>query len=151
MTTAPVAIIMGSQSDWDTMRHAADTLTDLGVAFDARIVSAHRTPDRLFAGLVAGLAGVLARRLAADLARLLAGLLAFVVLDRPAAVRLPECDRVAAPECLELICARLGFPGTDTGHVDHDRINESSALATSPPLPIIRAFFLGSPPRLCRQ
>ena len=47
--TAPVAIIMGSQSDWETMRHAADTLQSLGVAFEARIVSAHRTPDRLFA------------------------------------------------------------------------------------------------------
>src|SRR6516165_3108488 len=47
--TAPVAIIMGSQSDWGTMRHAADTLQSLGVAFEARIVSAHRTPDRLYA------------------------------------------------------------------------------------------------------
>jgi len=47
--TAPIAIIMGSQSDWDTMRHAADTLDALGVAFEARIVSAHRTPERLFA------------------------------------------------------------------------------------------------------
>ncbi|WP_346295540.1 5-(carboxyamino)imidazole ribonucleotide mutase [Rhodopseudomonas sp. P1] len=46
--TAPVAIIMGSQSDWETMRHAADTLTALGVAHDAQIVSAHRTPDRLY-------------------------------------------------------------------------------------------------------
>jgi len=46
--TAPIAIIMGSQSDWDTMRHAADTLAALGVAADTRIVSAHRTPDRLF-------------------------------------------------------------------------------------------------------
>ncbi|MCP3461147.1 MULTISPECIES: 5-(carboxyamino)imidazole ribonucleotide mutase [unclassified Bradyrhizobium] len=46
--TAPIAIIMGSQSDWDTMRHAADTLTALGVACESRIVSAHRTPDRLF-------------------------------------------------------------------------------------------------------
>ncbi len=45
----PVAIIMGSQSDWDTMRHAAETLTELGVAFDARVVSAHRTPERLYA------------------------------------------------------------------------------------------------------
>ena len=49
MSTPPVAIIMGSQSDWATMRHAADTLDALGVAFDARIVSAHRTPDRLVA------------------------------------------------------------------------------------------------------
>ncbi|MDR3465444.1 MAG: 5-(carboxyamino)imidazole ribonucleotide mutase [Xanthobacteraceae bacterium] len=47
--TAIVAIIMGSQSDWDVMRHAAETLTALGVAHDARIVSAHRTPDRLYA------------------------------------------------------------------------------------------------------
>ena len=47
--TKPVAIIMGSQSDWPTMRHAAETLDALGVGYDARIVSAHRTPDRLYA------------------------------------------------------------------------------------------------------
>ncbi len=46
---AEVGIIMGSQSDWETMRHAARTLDDLGVAHEVRIVSAHRTPDRLFA------------------------------------------------------------------------------------------------------
>ncbi len=45
----PVAIIMGSQSDWETMRHAAETLDALGVGHDDRIVSAHRTPDRLVA------------------------------------------------------------------------------------------------------
>jgi len=49
MAQAPVAIIMGSQSDWATMRHAAETLDALGIAYDARIVSAHRTPDRLVA------------------------------------------------------------------------------------------------------
>jgi 5-(carboxyamino)imidazole ribonucleotide mutase len=49
MPTPPIAIIMGSQSDWATMRHAAETLAALGVAYDARIVSAHRTPDRLYA------------------------------------------------------------------------------------------------------
>jgi 5-(carboxyamino)imidazole ribonucleotide mutase len=43
-----VGIIMGSQSDWETMRHAADILRDLGVAFETRIVSAHRTPERLY-------------------------------------------------------------------------------------------------------
>lgn len=43
----PVAIIMGSQSDWPTMRHAAEVLTALEIAHEARIVSAHRTPDRL--------------------------------------------------------------------------------------------------------
>src|SRR4051794_13147119 len=46
---APIAIIMGSQSDWATLRHAAETLDALGLAYEARIVSAHRTPDRLFA------------------------------------------------------------------------------------------------------
>ena len=45
----PVAIIMGSQSDWATMQHAADMLDALGVAYDTRVVSAHRTPDRLVA------------------------------------------------------------------------------------------------------
>lgn len=44
-----IGIIMGSQSDWETMRHAADTLTELGVPFETRIVSAHRTPDAMFA------------------------------------------------------------------------------------------------------
>jgi 5-(carboxyamino)imidazole ribonucleotide mutase len=44
---AYVAIVMGSQSDWDTMRHAADVLGELGVGHDVQIVSAHRTPDRL--------------------------------------------------------------------------------------------------------
>jgi 5-(carboxyamino)imidazole ribonucleotide mutase len=43
----PVAIVMGSQSDWATMKRAAEALDKLGVAYDARIVSAHRTPDRL--------------------------------------------------------------------------------------------------------
>jgi 5-(carboxyamino)imidazole ribonucleotide mutase len=44
----PVAIIMGSQSDWATMRHAAQVLDALQVGYDARIISAHRTPDRLY-------------------------------------------------------------------------------------------------------
>ncbi|MEP1934104.1 MAG: 5-(carboxyamino)imidazole ribonucleotide mutase [Roseibium sp.] len=48
MAQADVAIIMGSQSDWPTMKHAADTLEQLGVSFEARIVSAHRTPDRMY-------------------------------------------------------------------------------------------------------
>lgn len=47
-TTAPVAIIMGSRSDWPTMKHAADALDRLGVAWDARVISAHRTPKRLY-------------------------------------------------------------------------------------------------------
>lgn len=48
MSNADVAIIMGSQSDWPTMKHAADVLEELGISYDARIVSAHRTPDRMY-------------------------------------------------------------------------------------------------------
>jgi len=42
-----VGVIMGSRSDWETMRHAAETLTGLGIVHECRVVSAHRTPDRL--------------------------------------------------------------------------------------------------------
>jgi len=48
-TGAHVAIVMGSQSDWPTMKCAAEVLDELGVAYEARIVSAHRTPDRMYA------------------------------------------------------------------------------------------------------
>lgn len=44
----PIAIVMGSQSDWATMRHAAETLDQLEIQYEARIVSAHRTPDRMY-------------------------------------------------------------------------------------------------------
>ena len=43
-----VGVVMGSHSDWETMQHAADVLTELGVAHEVRVVSAHRTPDLLF-------------------------------------------------------------------------------------------------------
>ena len=46
--SAKVGIIMGSRSDWETMQHSSETLDTLGIAFEVRIVSAHRTPDRLF-------------------------------------------------------------------------------------------------------
>ena len=49
MSAPLVAVIMGSQSDWDTMRHAAETLAALAIPHDVRIVSAHRTPDRMYA------------------------------------------------------------------------------------------------------
>jgi 5-(carboxyamino)imidazole ribonucleotide mutase len=48
MGEALVGIIMGSQSDWETMRHAAEVLETLGVPHETRVVSAHRTPERLF-------------------------------------------------------------------------------------------------------
>ncbi|CAA9542963.1 MAG: N5-carboxyaminoimidazole ribonucleotide mutase [uncultured Thermoleophilia bacterium] len=49
LPTPLVGVIMGSQSDWETMRHAAETLEALGVPHETRVVSAHRTPDLLFA------------------------------------------------------------------------------------------------------
>ena len=48
MAAKPVAIIMGSQSDWVTMKHTADTLAALKIPYEAKIVSAHRTPKRLY-------------------------------------------------------------------------------------------------------
>lgn len=48
MSDAKIGIIMGSQSDWPTMKHAADILDELGVAHEVKIVSAHRTPDRMY-------------------------------------------------------------------------------------------------------
>jgi len=63
--SARIGVVMGSRSDWDTLRHAAETLEQLGIAHEARVVSAHRTPDLLFGyaasaidrGLVAIIAG----------------------------------------------------------------------------------------------
>ena len=49
MSEPLVGVIMGSRSDWETMRHAAETLEALGIPFETRVVSAHRTPDLLFA------------------------------------------------------------------------------------------------------
>ncbi|MEA2488073.1 MAG: 5-(carboxyamino)imidazole ribonucleotide mutase [Actinomycetota bacterium] len=48
MSSSVVGLIMGSRSDWDTMQHAAATLDDLGIAYETKVVSAHRTPDLLF-------------------------------------------------------------------------------------------------------
>jgi 5-(carboxyamino)imidazole ribonucleotide mutase len=46
--TPMVGVVMGSRSDWETLRHAAELLAQLGIAFEARVVSAHRTPERLY-------------------------------------------------------------------------------------------------------
>src|SRR5829696_5238940 len=88
MAGAPVAIIMGSQSDWATMRHGAETLAALGVGHEVRIVSAHRTPDWLYAFakgakkagfkvIIAGAGG------AADLAGMTASMTALPVFGVP--------------------------------------------------------------------
>ena len=47
--TPPLSLVMGSSSDWDTLRHAADLLDEFGVAFEAQVLSAHRMPDEMFA------------------------------------------------------------------------------------------------------
>ena len=49
MSTTPIAVVMGSSSDWDTMQHAVQILQQFGVAFEARVLSAHRMPDDMFA------------------------------------------------------------------------------------------------------
>src|ERR1700760_483737 len=46
--TPLVGVVMGSRSDWETLRHATEVLADLGIPFEAKVVSAHRTPERLF-------------------------------------------------------------------------------------------------------
>ena len=48
LASPPIAIVMGSQSDWPTLRHAAEMLDTLKIDYEARIVSAHRTPQRLY-------------------------------------------------------------------------------------------------------
>ena len=48
VSPARIGVVMGSRSDWETLQHAADTLTQLGIAHEVRVVSAHRTPDLLF-------------------------------------------------------------------------------------------------------
>jgi 5-(carboxyamino)imidazole ribonucleotide mutase len=49
MSTTPIAVVMGSSSDWDTMQHAVQILQQFGIAFEARVLSAHRMPDEMFA------------------------------------------------------------------------------------------------------
>jgi 5-(carboxyamino)imidazole ribonucleotide mutase len=49
MSTTPIAVVMGSSSDWDTMQHAVQILQQFGIAFEARVLSAHRMPDDMFA------------------------------------------------------------------------------------------------------
>lgn len=69
MQTIQVGVVMGSSSDWDTMVHATDILTEFGVGFEAKVISAHRMPDAMFAyadeaaarGLQAIIAGAAAR------------------------------------------------------------------------------------------
>jgi 5-(carboxyamino)imidazole ribonucleotide mutase len=104
----PVALVMGSQSDWATMRHTATVLDELGVAYTARIVSAHRTPERLYgfargaraAGIkviVAGAGG------AAHLPGMIAALTTLPVLGVPV-----ESRSLAG---LDSLCSIVQMPG----------------------------------------
>ena len=65
-----VGVVMGSQSDWDVMQHAAKVLKDFGVAFETKVVSAHRTPDAMFEFLFAELPAPFAEQRAALAANL---------------------------------------------------------------------------------
>ena len=110
---ADVGIIMGSQSDWATMRHAAEMLDALGVPYETKIVSAHRTPERLYAyargaaerGLkviVAGAGG------AAHLPGMAASMTRLPVLGADQARILKECDTVPSDfTTMRDICAIL--------------------------------------------
>ena len=66
-TTPLVGVVMGSKSDWETMRHASELLAELGIPHESKVVSAHRTPDRLFRyGREAeerGLEGIVSKRI----------------------------------------------------------------------------------------
>ena len=110
--TAPVAIVMGSQSDWETMRHAAERLDALGIPYEARIVSAHRTPDRLVAfAKGARAAGYKVIVAGAGGAAHLPGMVA--AMDYPAGAR--RADRVGGAEgggqsSVRSFRCRLAFP-----------------------------------------
>ena len=112
----PVAIIMGSKSDWATMRHAADTLKALRVGFDARVVSAHRTPDRLykfakgaraegFKVVIAGAGG------AAHLPGMVA---AHAVLTTPFVIRMVSASLAEFDPAVEEAAKNLGATATRT-------------------------------------
>jgi 5-(carboxyamino)imidazole ribonucleotide mutase len=136
--SAPVAIVMGSQSDWETMRQAALVLDRLGVAHDCRIVSAHRTPDRLvefartaheqgFRVIIAGAGG------AAHLPGMVAAMTHLPVLGVPVQSKaLQGLDSllsiVQMPGGVPVATLAIGAPGaTNAG------ILAASILATSDP------------------
>jgi len=120
MAGKPVAIIMGSQSDWATMKHAADTLDELGIGHDARIISAHRTPERHavftkgakaagFKIIIAGAGG------AAHLAGVTAALTTLPVLGVPMESKLSGIDSlysiVQMPAGIPVGTLAIGKPG----------------------------------------
>ena len=111
MSTPVVAVIMGSQSDWEHMRHACDVLGELGVEFEARVVSAHRTPDEMFAfaesaesrGLLVIIAG-------AGGAAHLPGMVAAKTLLPVLGVPIPATDLVGVDALLSIAQMPKGVP-----------------------------------------
>jgi 5-(carboxyamino)imidazole ribonucleotide mutase len=140
----PVAIIMGSQSDWETMKNAADTLDALDIAYDARIVSAHRTVDRLinfargardegFKVIIAGAGG------AAHLPGMTAAMTALPVFGVP--VQMPAgipvgtlaIGRAGAVNAALLAAAVLALSDPDLAdRLDDWREQQSAAVAEYP-------------------
>ena len=131
--TAPIAIIMGSQSDWETMRHAAETLTALGIDCEKRIVSAHRTPEAMTAygrdarsrGLKAIIAGAGG---AAHLPGMLAAVTPLPVIGVPVPLRF-AASSAARPGSPMLRTVR---GSSDTGALRGGAIRGSSGAAVVP-------------------
>jgi 5-(carboxyamino)imidazole ribonucleotide mutase len=106
-----VAVVMGSQSDWEVLRHAAETLASLGVPHESRILSAHRTPDRLFEwaesassrGLMAVIAG-------AGGAAHLPGMLAAKTLVPVLGVPVPSAGLAGMDALLSIVQMPAGVP-----------------------------------------
>jgi 5-(carboxyamino)imidazole ribonucleotide mutase len=126
---AVVGIVMGSASDWEMMRHAAETLAKLGIASEARVVSAHRTPDRLIAyaktarerGLKVLIAGA---GLAAGLPGMLAALTPLPVLGVPLAGALMGLDSL-----LSMVQMPAGVPVGTLAIGRHGAVNAAVLAA----------------------
>jgi 5-(carboxyamino)imidazole ribonucleotide mutase len=120
MANPLVGIVMGSASDWETMKHAAETLERLGIAYERRVASAHRTPDRVIAyargarerGLKVIIAGA---GLAAGLPGMVAALTPLPVLGVPLAGQLMGLDSLLSmsqmPGGIPVGTLAIGRPG----------------------------------------
>ena len=122
MSEAPrIGLVMGSNSDWDVMQHAADMLKKFGVPFEARVVSAHRTPDLLFeyagrarergiACIIAGAGG------AAHLPGMLQDFLARSSIFAAPVYRQEFCGCQKGP----VVCGNFALSGPDTGQIGNN-------------------------------
>ena len=157
-----VGVIMGSRSDWDTLRHAGDTLALLGIAHECRVVSAHRTPDLLFqyaeqaagrglkviiagAGGAAHLPGMTAAKTRLPvlgvpvLSRTLQGvdsLLSIVQMPRGIPVGTLAVGEAGAVNAALLAAAILAITDTDlAARLDDYRARQTAAVLADSPLP----------------